>query len=236
MKHKNIIIAIDGYSSTGKSTFAKMIASKLGFLFLDSGAMYRAVTLYALEKGFINKQSEIDEVGLENALDDIKITFQLHSGDGVGSETFLNGVNVEKRIRQLEISSYVSPIATLSFVRKYVDDSLHKYGEEGGVVMDGRDIGTAVFPDAQLKIFMTADADVRAKRRYDELISKGEDANYNEILKNVLERDYIDSSRANDPLCIANDAVILNNNHMTVDEQMVWLDNILQKRWGIKLL
>ncbi len=230
---KKIIIAIDGHSSTGKSTFAKMIASKLGFTFIDSGAMYRAVTLFAIEEGYIDNGDNIDTDRLKAALGRIEITC-LNYPDG-SSVTFLNDRNVEPDIRGLKVSSLVSPVSALPFVRDYVNILLRYYGTQDNSVVDGRDIGTVVFPDAPLKIFMTADASIRAKRRFDQMESKGEKADYEKIYKNVVERDYIDSHRAVAPLCKADDALVLDNSNMTVEDQLVWVDEIVQKRFGLKL-
>ncbi|MDD2594374.1 MAG: (d)CMP kinase [Bacteroidales bacterium] len=230
---KKIIIAIDGHSSTGKSTFAKMIASKLGFTFIDSGAMYRAVTLFAIEEGYIDNGDNIDTDRLKAALGRIEITC-LNYPDG-SSVTFLNDRNVEPDIRGLKVSSLVSPVSALPFVRDYVNILLRYYGTQDNSVVDGRDIGTVVFPDAPLKIFMTADASIRAKRRFDQMESKGEKADYEKIYKNVVERDYIDSYRAVAPLCKADDALVLDNSNMTVEDQLVWVDEIVQKRFGLKL-
>ncbi len=229
-----IIIAIDGYSSTGKSTFAKAISAKLGMVYLDSGALYRAVTLYSLEKGLIDKDNNIDLEGLQKALEsDIVISYEQNDETGL-FDICLNGLNVEKRIRMLDVSSSVSPIATVPAVRNFVDGQLHRYGSEG-CVMDGRDIGTAVFPNADLKLFMTADAEIRAQRRLDEMKAKGEEADFEDVLKNVLERDYIDSHREMNPLRRADDAIDLDNSHMTIEEQMVWLSGILKERFGIEM-
>lgn len=231
----NLIIAIDGYSSTGKSTFAKLIASKMGLIYIDSGAIYRAITLFALESSFIEKDGKIDKSKLKAGLKGVEVVFKINPKDN-RSETFLNGKNVEQRIRQLDVSSNVSPISTIDFVRQYVDNILNEYGQKGGVVADGRDIGTVVFPQAQLKIFMTADAKIRAKRRVDQLLEKGEKADFDEIYKNVVERDYIDSHREIAPLKKAEDAIELDNSDMTIDDQLKWLDNILLERLGKGIL
>lgn len=230
-----IIIAIDGYSSTGKSTFAKLISKRLGLPYLDSGALYRAVTLYALEHSLINPEDNaISLEGLLKALDgDISISYDHNDETGL-FDVCLNGVNVEKRIRMLDVSSSVSPISTVPEVRAFVDDILHSRGSDG-CVMDGRDIGTAVFPEADLKIFMTADARIRAQRRLDEMKAKGEEADFDAVLKNVEERDYIDSHRECHPLCRAEDAVDLDNSHMTLDQQMTWLSGILKERFDIDM-
>lgn len=219
---KKITIAIDGHSSCGKSTMAKELAKRIGYIYVDTGAMYRAVTLFALRNGMLD-----DSEALERALGDIKITFRLNA-DG-RPETYLNGENVEKEIRSLEVSSHVSPIATLPFVRTFLVAQQQAMGKEKGIVMDGRDIGTVVFPDAELKIFLTASAEVRAQRRYDELKAKGQEASYEDILKNVVERDYIDSHREVSPLRKADDAIELDNSNMTIAEQNEWLMKVYRE-------
>lgn len=229
----NIIIAIDGFSSTGKSSFAKLIAARLGILYLDSGAMYRAVTLYALNSGYIAADHTIDEPALKADLDAGKVEIAFVRNEDTGKYgIWLNGADAETRIRQLDISGNVSYIAVIPFVRNFVDNLLHRYGA-GGCVMDGRDIGTAVFPNADLKIYMTADPAIRAQRRLDEMKAKGETASFEEVLQNVKERDYIDSHRAMNPLRKADDALELDNSHMTFDDQMQWLGGILKERFGI---
>lgn len=229
----NIIIAIDGFSSTGKSSFAKLIAARLGILYLDSGAMYRAVTLYAADHGLISPDHVVNEPALKADLDGGKVAISFVRDEATGRhEICLNGANVEKRIRQLDISNNVSHIAVIPFVRNFVDDLLHRYGADG-CVMDGRDIGTAVFPNADLKLYMTADPAIRAQRRLDEMLLKGETADFEAVYKNVLERDYIDSHRAMNPLRKADDAIELDNSHMTIDEQMVWLGKVLKERFDI---
>ena len=229
-----IIIAIDGYSSTGKSSFAKKIAKELGYIYVDTGAMYRSVTLFALDKGLISRNNTIDEAGLRILLfgdESPKITFRISGSDG-SSYTYLDGKNVEKEIRTLRVSNSVSPIATIPFVREFVNASLRRFGEKKGVVMDGRDIGTAVFPDAELKIFMTASAEVRAERRLKEMIQKGENTDFESVLKNIKERDYIDSHRKADPLRQAEDAILMDNTDMTMEEEMVWIRNILKEKFN----
>ena len=221
MRNNKIIIAIDGHSSCGKSTFAKAIAARLGYIFIDTGAMYRAVTLFAMQNGLIT-DAGIDEDALRNRMPDILITFQLNEETG-RPDTYLNGVCVEREIRTMEVSKYVSPIATLGFVREAMVELQRLMGEAKGVIMDGRDIGTVVFPNAELKIFVTASADVRAKRRFDELTAKGESCNFDEILTNVVERDRIDSTRTISPLRKAEDAIVLDNSNMTIPEQKAWL-------------
>ncbi len=211
-----ITIAIDGHSSTGKSTVAKQLADYLGYVYVDTGAMYRAVTLYALQKGFVS-ENHLDKETLIAALPDIELHFEKNT-DGK-AEIFLNGTNVEKDIRTLEVSEYVSPIATVSEVRKKLVEQQQKMGDVGGVVMDGRDIGTVVFPEAELKIFMTASAEVRAQRRYEELLGRGEAVTYEEVLENVTERDEIDSNRKDSPLKIAKGAIVMDNSEMNLEDQ-----------------
>ena len=218
---KLITIAIDGHSSCGKSTMAKDLAKEIGYIYIDTGAMYRAVTLYSLQHGLITEEG-IDEEGLRRHMPDIMITFQLNEETG-RPDTYLNGVCVEKEIRTMEVSKYVSPIATLGFVREAMVDLQRLMGEAKGVIMDGRDIGTVVFPNAELKIFVTASVDVRAQRRYDELTAKGEKCSLSEIRANVIERDRIDSTRAISPLRQAEDAIVLDNSNMTIQEQNAWL-------------
>ncbi|MBR5018845.1 MAG: (d)CMP kinase [Bacteroidales bacterium] len=232
---KNIIIAIDGYSSTGKGTFAVEIARRLGILYLDSGALYRTVTLYALQNGEIDWNGTISERQLQEDILLGKIDISvMPKADGT-MRIFLDGEDVSGKIRELEVARNVSPIATLPFVRNFVDEQLHRFGAKG-CVMDGRDIGTAVFPNADLKIFMTADAEIRAQRRVLQMEQAGQHPSFEEVLKNVQERDYIDSHRAMNPLRQAEDAIVLDNSHMTVEEQMVWLDGILRERFNLSLL
>ena len=230
-----IIIAFDGYSSTGKGTFAVEIARRLGILYLDSGALYRTVTLYALRHGQIEWNGEILYRQLQEDILLGKIDIAVQPKEDGSMRVFLDGEDVSGKIRELEVARNVSAIATLPFVRNFVDEQLHRLGA-GGCVMDGRDIGTAVFPNADLKIFMTADAEIRAQRRVKQMEEAGQHPNFEEILKNVQERDYIDSHRAMNPLRQAEDALVLNNSHMTVEDQMVWLDGILRERFNIKLL
>ena len=218
---KKITIAIDGHSSCGKSTMAKDLAREVGYVYVDTGAMYRCVTLYALRHGLFTAEG-IQEEALRQAMPQIQITFRFNAEKG-RPDTYLNGELVEDLIRSMEVSNHVSPIATLGFVREAMVAQQQQMGKDKGVVMDGRDIGTVVFPDAELKIFVTASAEVRAKRRYDELKGKGMEADYEEILKNVQERDYIDSHRAVSPLRKADDAIELDNSHMTIAEQKAWL-------------
>ncbi|MEE1222701.1 MAG: (d)CMP kinase [Bacteroidaceae bacterium] len=218
---KKITIAIDGHSSCGKSTMAKDLARRIGYVYVDTGAMYRSVTLYALRNGIIT-DGKIDEARLQAEMPNIKITFKFNPTTQ-RPDTYLNGELVESEIRNMQVSSMVSPIATLAFVRSAMVEQQQAMGREGGIIMDGRDIGTTVFPNAELKIFVTASPEVRAQRRYDELTAKGETCNLDEILKNVEERDYIDSHREVSPLRKADDALLLDNSHMTIEEQNEWL-------------
>lgn len=226
---KKITIAIDGYSSCGKSTMAKQLARKLGYIYVDTGAMYRSVTLYALRNGIFNADGSIDTERLQAEMPNIHISFQLNASTGT-PDTYLNGELVEKEIRSLQVSNHVSPIAALPFVREALVALQRQMGAAKGVVMDGRDIGTTVFPDAELKVFVTASAAVRAQRRYDELQAKGMPAKLEDILKNVEERDYIDTHREVSPLRKADDAVELDNSHMTIPEQDKWLMDIVTER------
>ena len=216
---KKIIIAMDGHSSCGKSTMAKALAKKIGYTYIDTGAMYRAVTLYALRRGFIDKDS-IDEESLRKELPQIMISFGHENGQ---QYTMLNSENVEREIRGMEVSSHVSPISAIPFVREAMVIQQRQMGSKGAVIMDGRDIGTTVFPNAQLKIFVTASDEIRARRRFDELTMKGENPVYEDVLKNVRERDYIDSHRAVSPLRKADDAILLDNSEMTIAQQKEWL-------------
>lgn len=225
---KKIIIAIDGFSSCGKSTMAKDLAKEIGYIYIDSGAMYRAVTLYCIEQDLFNADGSIKIEELRNRMEQIHISFTLDPQTG-RPRTQLNGRDVEDRIRSMEVSSHVSPVATLDFVRKALVRQQQEMGCKKGIVMDGRDIGTAVFPDAELKIFVTASAQIRAQRRYDELKAKGQEASFEEILKNVEERDRIDQNREVSPLRKADDAILLDNSNMTIQEQKEWLMNEYQK-------
>lgn len=227
MKEK-IIIAIDGHSSCGKSTVAKDLAKALSIAYIDTGAMYRSVTLYALRNG-IMKDKKVDEQKLIEILPKIKITFDFNSQQK-RNETYLNGENVESEIRNLEVSNNVSIISAIGAVRRQLVEWQRQMGNLKSVVMDGRDIGTVVFPKADLKLFMTASDEVRAQRRYDELMQKGEKVNYDEILANVRERDRIDSTRAESPLRKADDAILLDNSNMTMQEQFDWIINQLKQR------
>lgn len=218
---KKIIIAIDGFSSCGKSTMAKSLARSIGYLYFDSGAMYRAVSLFCLQQGLF-ADGNIDVEALRARMGEIKIAFE---ADPVtkNSVTLLNGVNVEKEIRSLEVSRIVSKVAALDFVRADMIEQQRRMGQTKGIVMDGRDIGTTVFPDAEMKIFVTASAEVRAQRRYDEIIARGDSADYAEILENVQQRDHIDQTREVSPLRKADDALLLDNSNMTRAEQEQWL-------------
>lgn len=220
MEKNPIIIAIDGFSSSGKSTMARRLASAIGYRYIDSGAMYRAVTLFALEAGFIGPDGQPDAAALEAALPHIHVDFEPQP-DGT-QHTMLNGVDVEAEIRRLRVSNVVSPVAALPAVRHALVAMQKEMGRKRGIVMDGRDIGTVVFPDAELKIFMTADAEVRARRRYDELTAKGDSVSFEEVYQNVIRRDHADMTRAISPLRQADDAIVLDNSHMTVEEQMAW--------------
>lgn len=219
---KKIVIAIDGYSSCGKSTMAKDLAREVGYIYVDTGAMYRAVTLFAMRNGVFDADDNIDEARLKALLPDVKLTFKLNSETKL-PEVCLNGECVERDIRTLEVSQHVSPIAALPFVREKLVEQQQAMGKEKGIVMDGRDIGTVVFPDAELKIFVTASAEIRAQRRFKELEAKGMPANFDEILQNVEQRDYIDTHRETSPLRQADDALVLDNSHLTITDQKVWL-------------
>ncbi len=219
---KKIVIAIDGYSSCGKSTMAKDLAREVGYIYVDTGAMYRAVTLFAMRNGVFDADDNIDEARLKALLPDVKLTFKLNSETKL-PEVCLNGECVERDIRTLEVSQHVSPIAALPFVREKLVEQQQAMGKEKGIVMDGRDIGTVVFPDAELKIFVTASAEIRAQRRFKELEAKGMPADFDEILQNVEQRDYIDTHRETSPLRQADDALVLDNSHLTIADQKVWL-------------
>ena len=210
---------MDGHSSCGKSTMAKTLAKKIGYTYIDTGAMYRAVTLYAMRRGFISKNG-IDEESLRRELPQIKISFGHDNGQ---QYTILNGENVERQIRGMEVSGNVSPISAIGFVREAMVELQREMGRKGAIIMDGRDIGTTVFPNAELKIFVTASDEIRARRRYDELVMKGENPVYEDVLKNVRERDYIDSHRAVSPLRKADDAIVLDNSDLTLEQQDEWL-------------
>lgn len=227
MDNKRIIIAIDGHSSCGKSTFAKAIAARLGYIFIDTGAMYRAVTLYAAENGAI-VNGIVDEGRVEAMLQDINIDFRFNPQRGA-SDIYVNGDLVEGKIRGIEVSNSVSAVSSIGAVRQKLVAMQQQMGRNGGVVMDGRDIGTVVFPNAELKIYMTADAMVRAERRYKELTAKGDSVTIEQIYENVVSRDKADMSRAISPLRKADDAVVLDNSHMSVEEQMSWFDEQYQR-------
>ena len=226
----DIIIAVDGHSSTGKSTFAKLAAKEFNLLYLDSGAMYRGVTLYAMEQGLIAPDGTIDEEGLREALPGLDLKFV---STPEGSKTFIGDRCVEGEIRTLEVSNRVSPVSAVAFVRAWVDERLRAMSRGGRVIMDGRDIGTTVFPDAELKIFMTADARIRAQRRFDEMVARGETPVFEDVLKNIEERDYIDSHREASPLRRAEDAYVMDNSDMTLHEETVWLRGLVQGKFGI---
>lgn len=227
MNNKRIIIAIDGHSSCGKSTFAKAIAARLGYIFIDTGAMYRAVALYAMEHGAIELGIVNDEK-IVAMLDDINIDFRFNPERGA-SDIYVNGDLVEGKIRTIEVSNCVSAVSSIARVREKLVKMQQQMGQRKGVVMDGRDIGTVVFPDAELKIYMTADAHVRAERRYKELMAKGDNVSLEEIYENVVSRDKADMSRAISPLRKADDAVVLDNSKMSVEEQMAWFDSEYQR-------
>ncbi|MCQ2187060.1 MAG: (d)CMP kinase [Bacteroidales bacterium] len=226
MRVPDIIIAVDGYSSTGKSTFAKLVAKTFDFLYLDSGAMYRGVTLFAQEQGYINDANEISPA-LEAALEGLDLHFEN------GTQLFMGERCVEPFIRSMAVSNQVSPVAAVPWVRAWVDDRLHRFSEKGRVVMDGRDIGTTVFPNAELKVFMVASDQVRAQRRFDELAAKGDNPVFEDVLKNLLERDYIDSHRETSPLVQAPDAFVMDNSEMTMTEEIAWIQGVIQGKFGI---
>ncbi|HNY52386.1 MAG TPA: (d)CMP kinase [Bacteroidales bacterium] len=226
---KRLTIAIDGYSSCGKSTFARAIAEELDYIYIDSGAMYRAVTLYCIRKGYIEGE-EVKTADIIGDLGEIDISFVYNPGIGI-HETFLNSENVEREIRSLEVSSHVSRISRIHQVRTRMVELQRQIGVNKGIVMDGRDIGTVVFPDADLKIFMTASVDIRAKRRYDELRGKNIEADLEEVRMNIISRDIADENRDISPLRRADDAIILDNSRMTVDQQMDWIMEIIRKKF-----
>lgn len=226
MTTKKITIAIDGYSSSGKSSMARQLAKNIGYRYIDSGAMYRAVALYALRHNMIQEDMSVDAEGLVNALPEIKIGFQI---DGEKQYTTLNGENVESEIREMAVSNCVSPVAAIPAVRHALVAMQQSMGQEKGIVMDGRDIGTTVFPDAEMKVFVNASAETRAQRRLDELTQKGVAATYEEVLANVVNRDHIDETRAESPLRKADDAAILDNSTMTIAEQNEWLLNLYKQ-------
>jgi CMP/dCMP kinase len=225
---KKIIVAIDGFSSCGKSTLAKDLAKAVGYAYVDTGAMYRSVTLYCLRNDLV-KDNVVDEEKLRVALPDIKISFQ-YNADKKRNETYLNGENVEEEIRSLRVSNVVSVVSAIGFVRKAMVAQQQSYSVDRGVVMDGRDIGTVVFPDAELKIFVTASPEVRAQRRYAELTAKGDKVTMEEILENVKQRDYLDQNRKESPLRQAEDAIVLDNSEMTIPQQNEWLMERFKER------
>ncbi len=225
---KKITIAIDGYSSSGKSTMAKQLAKKIGYVYVDSGAMYRATTLYAMRHGMTSKEQGVDTAALIAALPDIHISFVITPEET--QHTLLNGEDVEKEIRTMEVSSWVSPVAVIPEVRHYLVELQQRYGKDKGIVMDGRDIGTTVFPDAEMKVFVQASPEVRARRRYDELIEKGTPSDYESVLANIKERDHIDTTRKESPLRKAEDAFELDNDHLTREEQMEVLVKLFEEK------
>lgn len=227
MDISKIIIAVDGYSSTGKSSFAKTVAKEFGLLYLDSGALYRGVTLFAQEENLISPDNTID-TELRNALGRLDLHF------GAEGKLYIGERCVEKQIRSMEVSRQVSPVSALAYVRNFVDDKLHAFGASGGVVMDGRDIGATVFPNAEIKVFMTASEQVRARRRYDEMVAKGESPLMEDVLDNLRERDYIDSHREVSPLQKADDAFTLDNSDMSIREEVAWLRGLIQGKLSIR--
>ena len=228
---KKITIAIDGFSSCGKSTMAKMLAKEVGYIYVDTGAMYRAVTLFAMRNGMIAPNGDVNRDALKAKMDALHVEFKLNPQTGK-AETYLNGENVEHEIRGMEVSAHVSAIAAIDFVRTALVAQQQRMGHDKGIVMDGRDIGTVVFPDAELKVFVTASAEVRAQRRFDELVGKGMKANYDEILRNVQERDYKDSHREVSPLRKADDAIELDNGQLTIAQQLQWLVDRFEEKAG----
>ncbi|GEL11362.1 cytidylate kinase [Flavobacterium glycines] len=225
---KKITIAIDGFSSTGKSTLAKQLAKELGYVYVDTGAMYRAIAFFSMQKGYI-KTDYLDRESLIKSLSSIRLQFKFNSDLGF-AEMYLNGENVEKQIRTIEVSNFVSKVAEIPEVRAKLVEQQQEMGKNKGIVMDGRDIGTVVFPDAELKIYMTASAQTRAQRRYDELIQKGDSVTFEEVLQNVEERDYIDTHRSNSPLIKADDAIEIDNSNLNREEQFeLVLDLVKQK-------
>lgn len=226
MSIPNIIMAIDGYSSTGKSTFAKRIAEEYSFLYLDSGAVYRAVTLYALDKMII-AGGTIDEAALLSSMPEINIRYD------ADLRLLLQGHPVGNEIRSMEVSEYVSPVSAFPFVRDFVNEKLRELGKNGRVVLDGRDIGTTVFPEAGLKIFMIATEEIRARRRYEEMKSKGSDVDFEKVLKNIRDRDYMDSHRKISPLAMASDAIILDNSYLTIEDQILWLKCVIRNKFSL---
>jgi cytidylate kinase len=229
LKIRDLVIAFDGHSSCGKSTVAKAVAKKLGYTYVDSGAMYRMVTLLAMQNGLI-KGKEIDEDKLKQVLEKVSITFK-YNNEGK-QESYLNNTNVESEIRTIEVSDKVSYISELAFVREKLVELQQKMGEEKRIVMDGRDIGTVVFPNAELKIFMTASSKVRAQRRYNELVGKGHDVTFDEVIENIEKRDYIDQNREHSPLKKAEDAIVLDNSNLTREEQLNWVLELIEEKFS----
>ena len=228
MNTKKITIALDGFSSSGKSSMAKWLAKRIGYIYVDSVAMYRAVTLFCLQNNLISNEI-IDEERLKTQMGNINISFVPNAESGA-SETYLNGVNVEQDIRSLLVSNHVSPVSAIKFVREAMVRQQQEWGQQKGIVMDGRDIGTVVFPDAELKIFVTATPEIRAQRRFLEMQEKGVGVAYEDILENVKTRDFIDQNRAASPLQKAGDAIVLDNSHLTIDEQRQWLIRQYEQR------
>jgi cytidylate kinase len=229
---KPLVVAIDGYSSTGKSTIAKGLAANLGLIYVDSGAMYRAVTLFAIRNKFIDADGKVAKKELVDALSEIEISFTFNSSTGK-SETMLNGENVEAEIRTPAVAAKVSEISAISEVRTFLVRKQKMMGQKGGIVMDGRDIGTVVFPDALVKIFTTATDDIRARRRYDELQSKGDTSSFEEVKANLLHRDRLDESRSDSPLKQAEDAILLDNSELSLEEQLAWAEQLVRERAGL---
>ena len=225
---KKITIAIDGYSSSGKSTMAKQLAKKIGYVYVDSGAMYRAATLYAIRHGMTSKENGVNTAALVAALPEIRISFAITPDET--QHTLLNGEDVEKEIRGMEVSGWVSPVAVIPEVRHYLVELQQQYGKDKGIVMDGRDIGTTVFPDAEMKVFVQASPEVRARRRYDELIEKGTPSDYESVLANIKERDHIDTTRKESPLRRADDAFVLDNDRLSREQQMEVLLNLFEEK------
>lgn len=233
MEKRDIIIAIDGHSSTGKSTFARAISIRYGLTYVDTGALYRGVTLLSQREKLNDLKDNKNLTQLQELLEKAVFEFLPTGPNGYG-QLYLNGENIEEEIRSIEVAQMVSKVASIPIIREFVDSLLKKYGAKRGVVMDGRDIGTVVFPNADLKIFMTAKPEIRAQRRFNEIIAKGGSANYQEILKNVQERDYLDENRESAPLKRAPDAILLDNSYMTQKDQMRWIEKIVMERWGSK--
>ena len=233
MASGKIIIAIDGYSSTGKSSFAKLVAKGLGYIYADSGALYRAITYFAYTNGFIDEKGNVDKENLQKVIMNITVSFRTNKKGE--SRTLLNGTDVERQIRTLTVSNNVSRIAEIQYVRSFVNMQLRSMAVDKGLVMDGRDIGTAVFPNAELKIFMTASEQVRAMRRFKELQEKGEKDTFEQVLENLRKRDYIDSHRETDPLTRAKDAIELDNSSMTMEDEIEWLNKILLPNFNLKV-